>query len=146
MVFSPHILFTTKHLAYDRAMDRDLNINHVVHCARNGIEHPAGGGRIFHDAPLLHEPNVTIRVLTDGARKAAITAYYVPTDTAVQEREETQRRANEARESEHAQSAAATQSKQKTAKSKSEQRSKQMARSHAAGEHREPHPKCPDCQ
>lgn len=145
MVFSPHILLKTKHLAHDRAMERGLDTNHVVHCARNGIEHPAAGGAIHHDAPLLDEPQTTIRVVTNGARTTAMTAYYLPTADAVKEREEKKSRVTAAQQAEQERTAAATQSKQKTLKSKSDQKAKQMARSHAAGEHTKPNPKCPDC-
>lgn len=145
-MFPHHILIHDAFHANLRAEQRDISMNHAVLAAREGIEHMGAGGVLYHDAVVPENPATSIRVVTDAARKKAITAYYLPTADAVQEREEKQGRVAALTERDRAARAASQESSHKKRTSKDVQHAKQMIRGHGAGEHDgHEHSDCPLC-
>lgn len=144
-MFPPHILLKQGHIQ-DRAELRGIDMSHAVLAGREGIEHQGAGGVLHHDAVIPNNPSTTIRVVTSMDRKKAITAYYLPTEKAVREREEKIKAVEALREQETAAKASEAASSHHAAVSRHHQRENQMIRGHNAGEHeRKPSKKCPLC-
>lgn len=145
MAFPEQALFTTKHLAFDRAGERSIDIRHARLAAAQGVEFQSNPDSIAHDFQIPEEPHTTLRVITTTDKKVAKTAYYLPTAQAVQHREVARAKAQ------HAQGVAKEARKQeaesqaKTSSNKAAQKEKQLLRQHGLTHDKKPDPKCPAC-
>jgi hypothetical protein len=145
MAFPESALFTTKHLAFDRAGERSIDIRHARLAASQGIEHQPHPESIAHDVALPEEPHTTLRVITTTDKKVAKTAYYLDTATAVQHREQARAKAQHAQGVAKAERQQEAVSQAKTASSKASQKEKQDLRAHSSHREEKPSKKCVHC-
>lgn len=145
MAFPETALFTTKHLAFDRAGERGIDIRHARLAASQGVEFQPEPNSIAHDVALPEEPHTTLRVITTTDKKVAKTAYYLPTAEAVQHRELALAKARHAQGVAKAARQAEAESQARTSSSKTSQREKQLLRQHELTHDKKPDPKCPAC-
>lgn len=146
MAFPEQALYTTRHLSFDRAGERGLDIRHARLCATQGIEHMPTPDAIAHDFQIPEAPHMTLRIITTADKKVAKTGYYLPTERAVTEREAYQARLQHASRVGLETRQKAVASKQKTASSKASQKANQLIRIHDDGRHEgNPNNKCPKC-
>lgn len=146
MAFPESALFTTKHLSFDRAGERGIDINHARLCASQGIEHSPNTRGLCHDVQLLNEPHTTLRIVTSLDRKTALTGYYLPTADAVMHREEYISKQQHAQGVEKARRTEEAESQAKTSSSKASQKEKQLIRQHPLTHDKKPDSKCPLCK
>jgi len=145
-MFHPSALYNRKHLAWDRANQREIEHRHALLCAAQGVEHMADPDAIRHDVVIPENPSETLRIITSTDRKTGITGYYLPTEQAVRERERYRGKLEAAENAAKEARAAQTAKVAKTSASNKHQKANQMRRLHDDGKHEKaPNPKCPTC-
>ena len=145
MAFPSSALYKTRHLATERADQRQIEHRHALLCAAQGIEHQQQPNSISHDVTLPEDPTTTLRIVTSTDKKTAITGYYLPTAEAVKHREASAQKRQEQEAAAKQGRTAAVASQAKASSNKADQKNKQLIRQHPLTHDKKPDAKCPLC-